>query len=61
MKNNSTDNKGKTSHVMDPDYKAKTSHIEDTNTLLEDKLNSFFAHFEENIAPLRRATAAHEN
>ena len=30
------------------DYKGKTSHVVDTDFLLPDKLNTFFAHFEDN-------------
>jgi hypothetical protein len=37
------------------DYKKKTSPIADTNVLLPDKLNNFFARFEDNTAPLTRA------
>ena len=33
------------------DYKQKTSHIADTDVLLPDKLNTFFAHFEDNTVP----------
>ena len=40
-------------------YKGKASHVADSDALLLDKLNTFFAHLEENTAPLTRATAAH--
>ncbi|KAM9464846.1 cyclin-dependent kinase 2-associated protein 1-like [Salvelinus alpinus] len=43
------------------DYKGKTSHIADTDALLLDKLNTFFAGFEENTVPPARATTAHED
>ena len=33
------------------DYKGKTSHVADTDVLLPDKLNTFFAHFEDNTVP----------
>ena len=36
------------------DYKRKTSHVKDTDVLLPDKLNTFFAHFEDNTAPPTR-------
>ena len=36
------------------DYKKKTSPIADTDVLLPDKLNNFFARFEENTVPLTR-------
>jgi hypothetical protein len=32
------------------DYKRKTSHIVETDALLPDKINTFFAHFEDNSA-----------
>jgi hypothetical protein len=39
------------------DYKRKTSHVTDTNVLLPDKLNTFFARFEDNtVPPTRPAT-----
>ena len=39
------------------DNKKKTSHITDTDVLLPDKLNTFFARFEENtVPPTRPAT-----
>jgi hypothetical protein len=34
------------------DYKKKTSPVADTNVLLPDKLNNFFARFEDNMVPL---------
>jgi hypothetical protein len=37
-------------------YKWKTSHIADTNVLLPDKLNTFFASFEDNTAPHTQPT-----
>ena len=33
------------------DYKKKTSHATDTDVLLPDKLNTFFARFEDNTVP----------
>ena len=33
------------------DYKNKNSHVTDTNVTLPDKLNTFFAHFEDNTVP----------
>ena len=33
------------------DYKGKTSHVADTDVFLPDKLNTFFAHFEDNTVP----------
>jgi hypothetical protein len=36
------------------DYKGKTSHVTDTDVLLPDKLNTFFARFEDNTVPLTR-------
>ena len=36
------------------DYKKKTSPIADTDVLLPDKLNNFFARFEDNTVPLTR-------
>ena len=36
------------------DYKKKTSPIADINVLLPDKLNNFFARFEDNTVPLTR-------
>ena len=33
------------------DYKGKTSHVADTNVLLSDRLNTFFARFEDNTVP----------
>ena len=38
------------------DYKKKTSPVVDTNVLLPDKLNNFFARFEDNTVPLTRPT-----
>jgi hypothetical protein len=38
------------------DYKRKTSHVADTDVLLTDKLNTFFARFEDNTMPLSRPT-----
>ena len=39
------------------DYKRKTSHVADTDVLLPDKLNTFFARFEDNsVPPMRPAT-----
>jgi hypothetical protein len=39
------------------DYKKKTSHVADTDVLLPDKLNTFFACFEDNtVSPTRPAT-----
>jgi hypothetical protein len=39
------------------DYKRKTSHVADTNVLLPDRLNTFFARFEDNtVPPTRPAT-----
>jgi hypothetical protein len=34
------------------DYKKKTSHVADINVLLPDKLNNYFARFEDNTVPL---------
>ena len=34
------------------DYKKKTSPVVDTDVLLTDKLNNFFARFEDNTVPL---------
>ena len=34
------------------DYKKKSSHVTDTNVTLPDKLNTFFACFENNTVPL---------
>ena len=34
-----------------PNYKKKTSHVTDPDVLLPDKLNTFFAHFEDNTVP----------
>ena len=39
------------------DYKKKTSHVTDTDVLLPDKLNSFFASFENNAVPPTRPTS----
>ncbi|XP_071268150.1 endoplasmic reticulum-Golgi intermediate compartment protein 1-like isoform X3 [Salvelinus alpinus] len=36
------------------DYKKKTSPVADTDVLLPDKLNNFFARFEDNTVPLTR-------
>ena len=36
------------------DYKKKTIPVADINVLLLDKLNNFFAHFEDNTVPLTR-------
>ena len=36
---------------LQTDYKGKTSYAEDTDVLLPDKLNTFFAHFEDNKVP----------
>jgi hypothetical protein len=36
------------------DYKRKTSHVMDHDVLFPDKLNNFFAHFEDNTVPLTR-------
>ena len=36
------------------DYRKKTSPIADTDVLLPDKLNNFFAQFEDNTVPLTR-------
>ncbi|KAM9528583.1 uncharacterized protein ACWYII_041222 isoform 1-T2 [Salvelinus alpinus] len=36
------------------DYKGKTSHVADTFVLLPDKLNTFFARFEDNTVPPTR-------
>ena len=36
------------------DYKGKTSYITDTDVLLPDKLNNFFARFEDNTVPPTR-------
>ena len=33
------------------DYKRKTSHVTETDVLLPDRLNKFFAHFEDNTVP----------
>jgi hypothetical protein len=33
------------------DYKRKTRHVADTDVLLPDKLNTFFARFEDNTVP----------
>ena len=33
------------------EYKRKTSHVADTNVLLLDRLNTFFARFEDNTVP----------
>ena len=39
------------------DYKKKTSHVADIDVLLPDKLNNFFARFEDNtVPPMRTAT-----
>ena len=38
------------------DYKGKASHVVDTNVLLPDKLNTFFACFEDNTVPPTRPT-----
>ena len=39
------------------DHKGKTRHVADTNVLLPDKLNTFFACFEDNtVPPTRPAT-----
>ena len=38
------------------DYKAKISHVADTDVLLPDKLNTFFARFEDNTEPPARPT-----
>ena len=35
-------------------YKQKTSHVADTDVLLPDKLNTFFARFEDNTVPPTR-------
>ena len=35
-------------------YKGKTSHVADTDVLLPDKLNTFFARFEDNTVPSTR-------
>ena len=35
----------------DNHYKRKTSNVTDTDVLLPDKLNTFFAHFEDNTVP----------
>jgi hypothetical protein len=43
------------------DYKGKTSHFTDTDVLLLDKINIFFARFEENTMPPTWATAAQED
>ena len=37
------------------DYKKKTCHVTDTDAFLSDKLNTFFARFEDNTVPLTRA------
>jgi hypothetical protein len=40
-----------------PNYKKKISHVTDTDVLLPDKLNTFFARFEDNtVPPTRPAT-----
>jgi hypothetical protein len=36
------------------EYKRKTSHVTDTDVLLPEKLNIFFAHFEDNTVPPSR-------
>jgi hypothetical protein len=36
------------------DYKGKTNHVADTDVLLPDKLNTFFAHFENNTADVSK-------
>jgi hypothetical protein len=36
------------------DYKGKTSHDADTDVFLPEKLNTFFARFEDNTVPLVR-------
>ena len=36
------------------DYKKKTSHVTDTDVMLPDKLNTFFALFEDNTVPPSR-------
>jgi hypothetical protein len=36
------------------DYRGKTSHVADTDVLLPDKLNTFFARFEDDTVPLTR-------
>ena len=36
------------------DYIRKTSHVADIDVLLPDKLNTFFAHFEDNAVPSTR-------
>ena len=38
------------------DYKKKTSPVTDQDVLLQDRLNTFFAHFEDNTVPLTRPT-----
>lgn len=39
------------------DYKRKTSHVAETDVLLPDRLNTFFARFEDNtVPPMRPAT-----
>ena len=38
------------------DYKGKASHVADTDVLLLDKLNIFFALFEDNTVPTQPAT-----
>ena len=44
-------------HQTITDYKKKTSHVTDTDVLLPDKLNTFFARFEDNtLPPTRPAT-----
>jgi hypothetical protein len=37
------------SDICGTDYKRKTSHIADTDVLLPDKLNTFFAYFKDRI------------
>ena len=51
-------NDSDTTHVAgftnNHDYKRKTSHVADTDILLPDTLNMFFARFEENTGPPTR-------
>ena len=41
------------------DYKKKTSHVTDTDVTLTDKLNTFFARFEDNTVPPSRIANKH--
>ena len=44
----------------DTDYKGKTCHVADTDVLIPDKLNTFFARFKENIGLPTWNTATHD-